>query len=465
MLTTVKEEKAIKNISHENKDDLTAEVETKKSSDKSHKDWDLEGRINALEQSSEQRISLETLFSQKFSDLRNDLRHDVNLRFGFAGVIITLILFVIGFLGSDYITKKVDEKFTEPEINKTVQKAMEEKGESFVATKVKPLEERVEQLNKDIPAKQDELANAQTQLGQALEIQQLSIGARAGSRANYEKLLELSKSEKEYIRKGAEVSLQDLEYYFLVDRHVLSKYLIDAKSKARIFISVEEISEALEHKEAEWRQFGVDSAERSNRKYFVAHLVRILINEPKETDLRVCTRITRALGILTHEPFYPLAFGAVASWWALNKSNEEYAWPFQPYFDGVSAMDTGRLDDALVHFDKMIEKEPQAFLSMVYKARILTEKGKYEEAEKVFKQVEDGRNDYRWLYVWRAFFFIKQDKQDDAINSINRALEISPGYVEEFVRSQPWAQALLSNKSVKWPSQNTEKKKEEIKQQ
>jgi tetratricopeptide (TPR) repeat protein len=181
----------------------------------------------------------------------------------------------------------------------------------------------------------------------------------------------------------------------------------------------------------------------------------------KESNRRVCARITWALEMITNERFDPLAFDAVASWWKQHSNKEEYAWPFKPDFDGMTGMSAGSLDEALIHFDRMINKEAHALLSLVFKGLILTEKGKYDEAEKVFKQVEDVDKNYRWLYVWRTTLFLKQNKQAEAVNSINRALEISPG-IEEFIRSQPWAQPFLTNKAVKWSSQSTGSTKEEI---
>jgi len=458
-------EKSPENIFNDTKDDLTQKSERNKSSEPPSNDSGAEGK--AIERVLEQRMNLEILFSQRFSDLRSQLRDEINSHFRVYALIGLIVVSIISFFGyqiiRDSVARQVDKRFTEPEVNNAVAKAMEKKSESFVATKIKPLEEHVQQLNKDIQAKQNELADVQAQLGQMLEIQQLSIGARAGSRADYDKLLQLSKSEKANIQISSETAVRDLEYYFSADRFQLTgnRTLVDPKTRGQIFFSVEELAQELGNQDTGLREAAVNLVADSKKKYFVGHLAEML---PKESNLRVCVRITRALQMLTDErAFEPLAFDAVAPWWNQNNAKEEYAWPFYHYFDGLAATKAGILDEALIHFDRMIEKEPQAFLSMIFKARILTLQGKYEEAEKVFKQVEDTRNDFRWLYVWRAFFFLNQNNQNEALNSINHALEISPG-VEEFIRSQSWAQPLLADKTINWSNQNTQIENGEIRQ-
>ncbi|MGB7291041.1 MAG: hypothetical protein WBD99_02570 [Thermodesulfobacteriota bacterium] len=420
-----------------------------------------------VEKALDQRVSLENLFSQKFSDLNSQSQKDIDSRFrdvkiyGMLGLIILALLGVIGYWvlldkAGQFVTQQIDKKLIDPELTKAV--------ENLVSTKLQPLEQHIQQVNTTIQSKQRDLADVQAQLGQVLEIQQLSIGARAGSRADYEKLLQLSKSKEENIRKSADAAIQDLQYYFSADRFQLTgnRTLGDPKTRGQIFFSVEELAQELGNQEDGRREGAVNLVADSKKKYLVGYLVEML---SKESNLRVCVRITRALQLLTEErAFEPLAFDAVASWWDQNNGKEEYAWPFYHYFDGLEAMKAGSLDEALIHFDRMIENEPQAFLSMVYKGRILTLQGKYGEAEKAFKQVEDTRNDFRWLYVWRAFFFLNQNNQSEAVNSINRALEISPG-IEGFIRSQHWAQPLLSDKTINWSShQDTQINKGEIRQ-
>jgi len=406
----------------------------------------------AVESAFEKRISLENLFSQKFSEIKNQYSKEIESKYkevkiyGGVGLIILALLGVIGYSqilskASKFITQQIDKKLIDPELNKAV--------ENLVTANIKPLKESVTQIKSDIQGKQSQLEAAQSQLTQMIEIQQLSSGARAGSRADYEKLLMMSKSEEENIQNSAEIAVRNLKYYFSADRTALSyQILVDGKNFKRIHFSVEELAEKLGSQEDIIREATVNVIAKIQKKYYVGRLVKMLIEEPKETNLRVCARITRALNIITDERFDPLDFNAIALWWEKYHDEEEYAWPFHHYFDGVTAFNVGSLEEALIHFDRMIEREPEALSSLIFKARILTEQGKYEEAETTFKQVEDKNKDYRWLHVWRAFFFLKKGKHDAAISGINRALEISPG-VEEFISTQNLSKPLLSEQAVK----------------
>lgn len=463
----MKEDESVKNVSNDTRDAFAQEIDSNKSPEASAKNSEIKGEIEkAVDQAFEKRLNLERFLSQKFSDSENLIAEKINFEFKrinqrlwiygiLASFVIIFFTYVITFLGPGYVRSQIDKRLIDPELNKAV--------ENLVSTKLEPLEQRIQRLDTSIQNKQRDLADVQRELGQMLEIQQLSIGARAGSRADYEGLLQLSKSEQESMRKSAEAALRDLQYYFSADRFQLTgnRTLVDPKTRSQIFFSVEELAQELVNQDPGMQEAAVNLVADSEKKYFVGHLVEML---QKEQNLRVCVRITRALEKLTNErAFEPLAFDVVASWWNQNNGKEEYAWPFHHYFDGLGSMEAGSLNEALIHFERMIEKEPQAFLSMIYKARILTLQGKNDEAEKVFKQVEDTRNDYRWLYVWRAFFFLSQNKPNEAVNSINRALEISPG-LEEFIRSQSWAQPLLTNKAVKWSGQEVETKANDIQQ-
>ncbi|HWP92728.1 MAG TPA: hypothetical protein VNN20_11105 [Thermodesulfobacteriota bacterium] len=113
----MKEESTAKNISDKNKEDLTQELESNTPPKPLSKNSDLEKRIHSLEQSLEQRVGLETLFSQRFSELRGELRREVDSRFRKYGMVALQSMF--------YTAQILTQKGKYDEAEKTLKKVEE----------------------------------------------------------------------------------------------------------------------------------------------------------------------------------------------------------------------------------------------------------------------------------------------------------------------------------------------------
>ncbi len=77
--------------------------------------------------------------------------------------------------------------------------------------------------------------------------------------------------------------------------------------------------------------------------------------------------------------------------------------------------------------------------------------GKYDESEKELIEAEKMSADYRWLYFWKSVLRMKQDKIDEAIELLNKALAKSPGF-EDFIRTSNYFGQVLENPNIKWPA-------------
>ena len=182
--------------------------------------------------------------------------------------------------------------------------------------------------------------------------------------------------------------------------------------------------------------------------------------------LRVISRITRALEKLTGEKFKPLDVSAVKAWWSRNSDREEYKSPYKGYSDSLmwynivmqklvnlpTESPEKVVDPFISGLNETIQKDPEALHSRCIRGFCYVLLKKYDEAEKEFSEIEKRNSNYRWLWFWKAALCAKQNKVEMAVESLNRALKLSPG-LEKNIKKSEWFQDLAKNTKIKWPSE------------
>jgi tetratricopeptide (TPR) repeat protein len=102
--------------------------------------------------------------------------------------------------------------------------------------------------------------------------------------------------------------------------------------------------------------------------------------------------------------------------------------------------------------DETIQKDPEALHSRCIRGLCYMLLEKYDEVEKEFSEIEKRNSNYRWLWFWKAALCAKQNRVEMAIESLNRALKLSPG-LENIIKKSEWLQDLAKNTKIKWPSE------------
>jgi tetratricopeptide (TPR) repeat protein len=181
----------------------------------------------------------------------------------------------------------------------------------------------------------------------------------------------------------------------------------------------------------------------------------------REQNLRVISRMTRTLEILTGEKYYPLDIDAVKTWWEKNRDQEKY----KPCYKGLlearaieKRPSFGSNENDYKQVVSLLKQTTEADTNALYSKCLLgyyyTLLKDFVNAKKEFDEVEPlGNNNYRWFFFYKAVFILLQENPaiDAAIASLNRAMEISPTF-ETIIKSSPVFKNLLENPQLKFPS-------------
>lgn len=165
------------------------------------------------------------------------------------------------------------------------------------------------------------------------------------------------------------------------------------------------------------------ASEESKQLGIVEDLVGLLSTE---RNLRVRARIVVALNKLTKKSFRPLEVDAVKRWWAQNKENPRYRSPYSEFLKVMLEKDAP-VPRVIESLDATIKKNPDALFAACSKAWALVKIQKLDEAEALLKDVEKRQGDFRWLHFVRAMLFVKRGESDNAVKSLNAAMQRSPG--------------------------------------
>ncbi|MCF6153920.1 MAG: tetratricopeptide repeat protein [Candidatus Brocadia sp.] len=360
-----------------------------------------------------------------------------------------------------WVKDHVQQRMTEPMLKEAADEAIRTKMGQYVEEKVNPLKseaddlsKRIEVLTTEISAKQNQIEKNQTSLHEQLHVQQLAVASKAGSRKDYEELKGIAASESE-LQIYARAALKEIELYFDADRNQRAYItLVESISRQNPGFSVEEVIDIYHN--SGLQEAAVNVLYDLNRKMAVQELCDSL---DSEQDLRVIARMTRTLEKLTGERFRPLDTDAVKAWWSINRSRSEYKSPYGGYLKALTLIRRGSLTGNDVKqiislLDETIQADPEALHARCLRGFYLMLLGNYDKAEEEFKEVEKHNKDYRWLLLYEAILLVVQNKIDQAIELLNKALERSPS-LEIVAKQLILSKELITNPKIKWPSEKT----------
>lgn len=388
---------------------------------------------------------------------------------GFTTAIAIAAIFIAPFQIPKWIQSYIQQRMTEPELQTAAKQVIQNKMSEYVEEKINPLNskandlsKRIESFGNEITIRQDQIKKDQQSLRKQLHIQQLAIASKAGERLKYEELKNIVKEDTEF-KNYAKTALKEVEYFYHTDRYLLSyQVLVDPISLKKINYSVDEVV-GIFQKNPKLREPAVNVLCDMNKKCVVEELCKYI---DSLQGLRVISRITRALEKLTGEKFKPLDVSAVKAWWSRNSDREEYKSPYKGYSDSLmwynivmqklvnlpTESPEKVVDPFISGLNETIQKDPEALHSRCIRGFCYVLLKKYDEAEKEFSEIEKRNSDYRWLWFWKAASCSKQNRVEMAVESLNRALKLSPG-LENTIKKSEWFQNLAKNTKIKWPSE------------
>lgn len=361
-----------------------------------------------------------------------------------------------------WLGKQVDKKLTEPMIQKSADRVIDDKMAVYVTTKLEPINlqanalvQRVQQTEKDIANKQSELEANQAKLAYQLRIRELAIAAKAGSRVAFNELHSL-KEESETPENLLSASRKEVELFYDTDHNQLSyQILVNSETHKDPGFSTDELVLSMRDGAPLLKEAAINSLGKAKSNA----VVKILCEELEQTEnLRVAARTTWALQKITGEEFRPLAFDHVLKWWN-QQTNEVYCGDYSGYclvcrkmWDPPLSIE--RLREFIMQLTPTIESDPSALHARCLKAGFLVILRQDDEAKALFDDVRAKRPDYRWLNVWEAAAYLKANDIATAESLLNKAFAKSPTQdVERTVRMWKIFNPIKGSAKVNWPSQ------------
>ncbi len=95
---------------------------------------------------------------------------------------------------------------------------------------------------------------------------------------------------------------------------------------------------------------------------------------------------------------------------------------------GLDFLRLGKLNEAVVAFDKAIEKDPKNIYLLNNKAAVLESLGKFEEALKLYEKAVKINPEDPDLWNNMAFSLSQAGKYEEAVKAYEKALELRPDY-------------------------------------
>lgn len=355
------------------------------------------------------------------------------------------------------VTKYIDEKLIEPKLQEAADRITGEKMGTFVDTKLEPLESKIgsltayiDNIKHDISKKQKRINNKQVLFSKLLKIQELTASCKAGTPDSYAKYNELRRlaGEKTSFQPFANAALRDIFFYFDTDSNVAGRGLI----KSTLY-SVDEVINIYHTEDPirDMQESAINTLAILKRDTAVQEICDSIY---KEQNLRVISRMIRALKILTGEPFDTLDINAVKTWWENYADKEKYKSYYKEYMEAVTYLEGKKTISEeeskylISLLDKTIKMDPDALHARCLRASILTYLRKESDAEKEFNEVENRNNKYRWLFYYRAILFLNKKEKPKAIESLKEAISIFPS-MDEIIIKEPIFNDILNDLQLK----------------
>lgn len=363
------------------------------------------------------------------------------------------------------VTNYIDKNLTEPKLQEAADRIAEKTMGVFVTNKINPLDSKIgsltayiDNIKHDITKKQKIINNKQILFSELLKIQKLTNSCKAGtpdSYANYNELIRLA-GKKSSFQPFANAALRDIFFYFDSQGNSEGRLLGDFVSKKFIEYSVDEVifMYHTEDPKRDMQESAINTLAILKRDTAVQEICDSI---DREQNLRVISRMIRTLEILTGEYFDTLDINAVKTWWEKDTNKEKYKSFYKGYLEartymkGRSSLSDKESKYVISLLEKTIEMDPAALHARCIRASLLTNFRRLDDAEIELKEVENRNNNYRWLYFLKAELFVWRENYDKAIESLNRAMEIS-FELETNIKTSPVFKNLLENPQLKFPS-------------
>jgi tetratricopeptide (TPR) repeat protein len=352
------------------------------------------------------------------------------------------------------------EQLLAPKVNATVERIITDRSQVYVDKKLKPLNDRVADTNrqlaetaKNVNEKQANLEHEERLLRGQLNVQQLAMNARNGDRKAWEEIYNLAQRNDE-LSRAAEAAKADVEAFYDIDRAQLS-YLVrvDPVSLEKPGYSIDELVVHFLQSNGADRVASVNSIadELKEHPNGPKGAIQVLCEHVQnETNLKVIARITRAIWIVAKTEIRPLDIAGLSTWWDRNKSNSTYRSHYDGLLDALQHSEDPNFD-AIAALDRTIEAEPEAVFARALRAEFLMQKGQLDQANDELKEIEKRNADYRWLLLYRAEWYLRKADVNSAIESINKMLQRSPA-LERFIKEEPVFRSVIDDKRITWPS-------------
>jgi|SRR3972149_1502113 len=359
------------------------------------------------------------------------------------------------------VTKYIDKNLTEPKLQEAADRIAEKTMGAFVTNKINPLDSKIgsltayiDNIKHDITKKQKIINNKQVLFSELLKIQKLTASCKAGtpdSYANYNELIRLA-AKKSSFQPYANAAIRDIFFYFDTDSNIPGRGL----TKSTLY-SVDEVIGIYHNDPRDMQESAINTLAILKRDTAVQEICDSIY---KQQNLRVISRMIRALRILTEEPFDTLDINAVKKWWEKDANKEKYKSYYKGYMEAITYWTEKKFISeeeskyVISLLDKTIEMDPDALHARCLRASLLAYLRKRDEADKELTEVEKRNSSYRWLYYYKAGLFVWRGNHDKAIESLNQAMSISPS-MENAVKNATIFKDLVKNPQIIWPSKKT----------
>lgn len=133
------------------------------------------------------------------------------------------------------------------------------------------------------------------------------------------------------------------------------------------------------------REGFVNTANDLKQSLFLGSLITLFTNE---TDLGVADRLTIAISAIANEDFRPRDFERILTWWTVHQT--EYTnWPIAIYERGMEEFSSGRYQQAVDSFCKVLEIDSTADISRAHAIACCWEAGQTNRALQLSKEFKN----------------------------------------------------------------------------
>ncbi len=320
-------------------------------------------------------------------------------------------------------------------------------------------------LRVDISKRQAALAEDQKAIREQTQLLGYSVAAKAGDASAWEALTTASGAVNP---SPVSVMLtQDVLRFYEVERHnLVQRHVADQLHRVK-HVSLEEACEMLAGAEAGGVEAAANELAELKRESAVSVLIKRLSSE---RNLRVISRITAALEVITGTSFLPLGKQEALMWWEANKDKQQYIFPDEIYasmqknplvFANLPTSDplgyfsitftSASAEQTIALANELLKREE--FASATRHTLLIAQlsQGRVADGRATLTALETKQSNFWRLSEARALVQCAEGNLDDAAKNLNSFLSDYPqlgGYLHLLALLKP----LEKRTDVNWPS-------------